>query len=149
MFSSDELSKTDSLKDLKTFHENFTKFLKVLIFLENALKNNEEFDECFNADLLDFCQNKCSDSTNFGEIKDMIDDVKVKDRRSDTKVPKFTLQTYDFVYQRLLDFPQGIFDSETVTTLGFFENIHKIINVKIYVHNSHTIGKIMGYAHDM
>ena len=148
IFSSHELSKTDSLKDLKTFHENFTKFLKVVIFLENALKINEEFDECFNADLLDFCQNNCSNCTDFSEIKDMIANVKVKNRRNDTKMPKCTLQTYTFVYQRLMDFPQGIFDCETVTKLGFFGNVHKIIDVKLHLHHSHITGKIMGYAHD-
>lgn len=148
IFSSVELSKIDSFKDLKTFEGDFTKFLKVVIFLENTLKVNEELHECFNTDLLEFCQNNCSDCTNFGEIKDTIADVKVKKRRSSTKIPNLTLQTYAFFYQRLMDFPQGIFDCETVTTLGFFENIHKIINVKLHLHHSHITSKIMGHVHD-
>ena len=148
IFSCDDLSKTGSLKDLKTFRENFTKFLKNVIFFENALKINEEFNECFNPNLLDFCQNNCSGCTGFGEIKDMIANVKVKNRRKDTKIPKFTLQTYAFVYQILMDFPQAIFNYETVTTLGFFKNVHKIINNKLHLHHSHITGKIMGYPHD-
>ena len=67
---------------------------------------------------------------------------------SGCKIPKFKLQTYAFVYQRLMDFPQGRFDYETLTTINFFESIHKIINVKIHLHHSHLTGSIYGYAHD-
>ena len=57
-------------------------------------------------------------------------------------------QMYAFVYQRLIDFPQGKFDYETVTTLNVFESVHKIINFKMHLHHSHVPGKIIGYAHD-
>ena len=65
-----------------------------------------------------------------------------------TKIPKFTLQTYAFVYQRLIDFLQGRFDYETTATTIFFENVHRIINVKIHLHHSHVTSKIIGYSHD-
>ena len=47
-----------------------------------------------------------------------------------------------------MDFPQGRFDYETLTTINFFENIHRLINVKILLHHSYVTGKIYGYAHD-
>ena len=49
-----------------------------------------------------------------------------------------------FVYQRLMDFPQGKFDYETLITIFFFffESIYKIINIKIHLHHSHVTGKI-------
>ena len=47
-----------------------------------------------------------------------------------------------------MDFPHGRFDYETLTTLNFFESVHRIINVKIHLHHSHVTGKIIGYAHD-
>ena len=47
-----------------------------------------------------------------------------------------------------MDFPHGRFDYETLTTLNFFESLHRIINVKTYLHHSHVTGKIIGYAHD-
>ena len=88
------------------------------------------------------------DCSDFGEIKDLINDVKIKNGKSSTKIPKFTLQTYAFVYQRLMDFPHGRFDYETLTKLNFFVSAHRIINVKIHLHHSHVTGKIIGYAHD-
>ena len=55
---------------------------------------------------------------------------------------------YAFVYQRLIDFLQGRFDYETTATMIFFENVHRIINVKIHLHLSHVTSKIIGYSHD-
>ena len=148
IFSSDELAKTDSLKNLKTFHEQFVTFLKVAIFSQNTFNSCEEFDECFNIDLLHFRKNHCADCSDFVELKDIISDVKTKNNRSGCKIPKFTLQTYAFAYQRLMDFPQGRFHYETLTTINFFENVHKFINVKIHLHHSHVTSKTYGYVHD-
>ena len=87
---------------------------------------------------------RCSD---FGEIKDLIHNVKIKKRKRSTQIPKFTLWIYTFVYQRLMDFPHGRFDYETLTTLNFLESVHRIINVIIHLHHLHLTGKITGYAH--
>ena len=57
-------------------------------------------------------------------------------------------EIYAFAYQRLMNFPQGRFNYETLTTLNFFESIHRLINVKIHLHHSHLTGRIYGYAHD-
>ena len=87
IFFSDELSKTDALKDLKTFHEKFIRFLKIALFLQNAFKINEEFHECFDDDLLDFCRNNCADYSDFREMKELISDMKIKNK-SNTKISK-------------------------------------------------------------
>ena len=93
-----------------------------------------------------FIKNYCADCPNFNEIKDLIRDAKIENNRNGSKVPKFTLQTYAFVYQRLMDFPYGRFDYETLTRINLVESIHKIINVKIHFYHSHVTGKIIGYA---
>ena len=70
-------------------------------------------------------------------------DVKIKDKRTGCKILKFMLKTYAFVYQRLMDFPRGKFDYETLTTTTLFQNIHKIINVKIRLHHSRVTGNFL------
>ena len=47
-----------------------------------------------------------------------------------------------------MDFPHGRFGNETLTTLNFFESVHRIINVKIHLHHLCARGKIIVYAHD-
>ena len=47
-----------------------------------------------------------------------------------------------------MDFPQGKFDYETLTTCNLFEYVHKTISVKVHLHHSHITGKIIGYAHN-
>ena len=47
---------SNALKDLKRFYGKFVRFLRVAVFLQNAFKINDEFDECFDDDLLDFCK---------------------------------------------------------------------------------------------
>ena len=87
IFSIDELAKTNSLKDLKAFHEKFVSFLKIVVLLQNALNTNEDLDDCFNDNLLDFCRNCCADCSDFNEIKDLINDVELKTTETDPKFP--------------------------------------------------------------
>ena len=147
-FWSEELTTTASLKDLKTYHQTFVKFLKVVIILQNALNTHEEFTDCFNEDLLNFCRDDCADCLDFNEIKETIESVKVKSDRG-FKISKVTLQIYAFVYQKLVDFPSGWFDYDALTTQDLFESVHRVVNVKIYLHHSHITGEILGYAHDL
>ena len=42
---------SNALKDLKRFYGKFVRFLRVVVFLQNAFKINDEFDECFDDDL--------------------------------------------------------------------------------------------------
>ena len=48
IFSSDILKKTNSLKDLKTFHEKFISFLKIAVFLKILLTNAKIWMTVFN-----------------------------------------------------------------------------------------------------
>ena len=67
-------------------------------------------------------------------MKEAIKDITIKNKQG-SKISKFVLQIYAFVYQRIMDFPRGCF-------------VHKIINVKAHLHHSHITGNIIGYAHN-
>ena len=147
VFSEKELMSSAAIKNLQSFHENFSKFLQVAVYLQNSINSIKDFSECFYDELVEFCNEFCDDCTNFIEIKEKISDVEVK-RKKTTKIPKFTLQLYAFVYQRIMRFAKTNFEIKTVTTGNLFEFVHKIINVKINLHHSHITGKIIGYVHD-
>ena len=134
---------TPAIKNLQSFHENFSKFLQVVVYLQNSINSIKDFLECFYDELLEFCNEFCGDCTNFIEIKEKISDVEVKSKQT-TKIPKFTLQIHAFVYQRIMRFPKTKFEIKTVTTGNLFEFVHKIINVKINLHHLPITGKIIG-----
>ena len=69
IFSSKEPVTTDSLKDLKTYHQAFVKFLKIVIIFQNALNIHEKFSNCFDEDFLNFCRDNCADCSDFNELK--------------------------------------------------------------------------------
>ena len=48
-----------------------------------------------------------------------------------------------------MKFPQNKFEFEAVATNDLFENIHKIINVKVHLYHSHVTGEVIGYVHDL
>ena len=147
IFSEEELMLSPAIKNLQSFHENFSKFLQVAVYLQNSINSIKDFLECFYDELLEFCNEFCDDCTDFIKIKEKISDVEVKSKQM-TKIPKFTLQICAFVYQRIMRFPKTKFEIKTVTTGNLFEFVHKIINVKINLHHSHITGKIIGYVHD-
>ena len=80
-------------------------------------------------------------------MKKAIKDITIKNKQG-SKISKFVLQIYAFVYQRIMDFPRGCFDYETLTTNHLFAYVHKVFNVKAHLHHSHLTGNIIGYAHD-
>ena len=146
IFSEKELMSSAAIKNLQSFHENFSKFLQVVVYLQNSINSIKDFLECFYDELVEFCNDFCDDCTDFIEIKEKNSDVEVK-RKQTTKIPKFTLQLYAFVYQKIMRFPKTNFKIKTVTTGNLFEFVHKILNVKINLHHSHITGKIIGYVH--
>ena len=95
----------------------------------------KEFSECFYDELNDFCRVNCNDCVDFIELKEKISDVQIKSKQT-SKISKYTLQIYSFVYKRIINFPKSKFELETVTTY-----VHKIINIKIHLHHSHVTGK--------
>ena len=104
--------------------------------MQNGLNTHEKFGNCFDEDLLNFYRDSCADYSDFEEVKEKIGPAEVRSNPG-FKISKFTLQIYAFVYQRLMDFPSGRFNFETLSTLSLFESVHRVINVKIkiYIHD--------------
>ena len=147
IFSEDELSSSHALKNISSYHENFSRFLKIFVYLQQSLNSIQEFADCVYVNLIQFCQEFCKDCNDFSELKDRVSDVTIKSKRT-TKISKITLKFYTFVYQRIMKFLQNKFVFETVATNDLFENVHKIINVKVHLHHSHVTGEVIGHAHD-
>ena len=84
------------------------------------------------------------------EIKNVINKTEIKNLLSNTykNVPKFNLNVYTYVYDKLLCFPRSDIEYETITTNKFFTNVHRLIRGKFHLHHSHITGEIFGYAHD-
>ena len=94
IFSEKELSATDALKNLEIYHQKFTKFLQVLIYLQNSINMIKDFDYCPHEELQDFISEFCQDCVDFAEINEKIIEVEMKNtyRTKITKIPyKFML----------------------------------------------------------
>ena len=78
IFSEEELATTSALKDLSTYHEKFTKFLHISIYLQNSVDTIQEFCDCPHEELLNFCLEFCSGCVDFIEIKLRISNVDMK-----------------------------------------------------------------------
>ena len=143
IFSEEDLLKAKALRNTEQYHLAFQKFLTISIYLEDSLNTLTEFHKCSNDKLITFSIEKCEDCDDFKEMKEAIKDITIKNKRG-SKISKFVLQIYGFVYQRVMDFPQGYFDYETLTTNGLFDSVHKIINVKTHLHHSHITRNIIG-----
>ena len=81
IFSEQELSSTDSLKSMEQYHKCFEKFLIVSVYLQNSINIINEFSECYNDELIDFCNEFCADCSDFAEIKEPVLDVLVKNKQ--------------------------------------------------------------------
>ena len=64
------------------------------------------------------------------------------------KFPRFNLKVFAYVYDSMIDFPTSNFMYNTISTVNFFRNFHRLIKVKIHLYHSHITGKILGYSHD-
>ena len=132
---------------MEQYHKCFEKFLRISVYLQNSINTINKFSECYNDELIDFYNQFCADCSDFAEIKEQVLDVLIKNKQK-SKIPKFTLQAYAFVNQRLMDSPQRQFDYETLKTNKLFDFVHKIVSGKTHLHHSHITGKKTGYAHD-
>ena len=142
IFSEEELMSSLAIKNLQSFHENFSKFIQVVIYLQNSINSIKDFSECFYDKLLKFCNEFCDDFTDFIEIKEKISDVEVKSKQT-TKIPKI------YIANLCICLPKNnAFSKNKITTGNLFEFVHKIITVKINLHHSHITGKIIGHVHD-
>ena len=57
IFSKEELMSSDAIKNLQAFHENFIKFLQVVVYLQNSINSIKDFSECFHDELIKFYRN--------------------------------------------------------------------------------------------
>ena len=147
IFSKQELSKSIALNTFESFHKHFIEFLEIVIFLEEGISKLLHFSDCSYPTLIRFIQKHLSEFDSFEQVKEDIEIVEIKGY-TNTKIPKFTLQLYAFVYDKIMKFPFSRFDCETVTTTNLFLSVYRIINAKIHLHHSHVTGEVKGYAHD-
>ena len=145
IYSYEELNKSPSIKNLEPYYANFQKFLKIMIFIENNINNSETYETIYHYELNDFLEEYCPAYSD--EVSLLVEEIEMTEiKNSKTKIPKFTLKIYVFVYDILLDFPACTFIFETIKTEGFFDNFYRLINFKVHIHHSHVKGKIIGYA---
>ena len=144
VLSIDNLSKSEAIANIDSYHKNFRKFLRICIFADNAMKTLNKLDDCPHDELIEFL-NENLDIENFSQLKEKIGETSTK---SSSKISKFNIQTYAFFYNEIMKFPKTEFESDAFTTKNLFELVHKIINVKIHLHHSHITGEIKGYTHD-
>ena len=97
------------MRNIEQYHLAFQKILIILVYLEDSLITLTEFHQCCNDELIKFCIEICGDCDDFNEMKEAIKDITIKSKQG-SKISKFVLQIYAFVYQRIMDFPQGCFD---------------------------------------
>ena len=148
VFSKEELLKSSSINTFESFHQHFIEFLKIVVFLEEGIKSSLQFSDCSYPELISFIEKHFSEFDCFEHIKEEIETVDIKGGYANSKIPKFNLQLYAFVYDKVMKFPFSQFECETVTTANLFDSIHKIINGKIHLHHSHVTGEVKGYVHD-
>ena len=125
-------------------------FLHLVSIGENELKSVSYFNHIFDEKLEKFLRDYCPiyEYDVEGLIENEIKSFEIKYNKA-TKIPKFTMQLYYFIYDCLMDFPTTKFDEiKTVTTRDFLGKIYKILNSKVHLHHSHITGEIHGYSHD-
>ena len=147
IFSEEELKSSSSIATFQSFHKHFIEFLEIVVFLEEEIKSSRPFSDCSYVNLKRFIEKHFSEFDSFKHIKQDIETVEIKGY-SNSKIPKFNLQLYAFVYDKVMKFPFSKFEYETVTTTNLFTSVHRIINAKIHLHHSHVTGEVKGYAHD-
>ena len=114
-----------------------------------GLLNNFNRNDFINSTTEKFVEDKFT-RDEISEIKNTINKTEIKNALSAThgNVPKFNLKIYAYVSDELISFPRGDIDYERITTKKFFTNVHRLIQNKFHLHQSHITGKIFGYAHD-
>ena len=147
IFSKEHLEKSDAIKSIESYHKHFLKYLKICVYAEKCINSLKNFSECYFDELTEFIDCELPELNDFSELKEKILETEVKSSQK-SQISKFNLCLYAFFYQKIMSFPMTNFECETVTTNNYFENFHKILNVKIHLHHSHVTGEIIGYTHD-
>ena len=141
IFSQEDLEKTNNLKNLELYYSVFQRFLKIIIFIENDLINSNTYDNIYHDELRDILKEYCP--SHYDDITGLIEEIKMFElkNKSNTKIPKFTLQISGFVYDTFMKFPLCNFIFETITTKNLFEDVYRLINFKVHIHHSRVTGK--------
>ena len=115
--------------------------------MEYALKDSMDFNHIIDNDLKYFFMKVCSDYGN--DIFGLTEEIsKLK--------PKIQTQNYqNLFFKFMVMFICNFWIFQNVTLFlkrllqsVFFENVYRIVNVKIHLHHLHVTGKLYGYADD-
>ena len=131
IYSKEELEMSKELKSLGSCYEVFDRFLTIVILLESVITNWGTFSETSKEKLSNFIEEHCTGAENCHEIAGQVKKIEIK--HFDPKISNFSQQHYAFIYGRLIEFPRGNIEYETVTTANFLRNVHRIIKVKTHL----------------
>lgn len=151
VYSKEQLANLPQIKMLEDYYQTFKKFVKICVSLPSVLishVNFHEYDDKADCKLRDFLQSNCG-GFELNDLRNEIEKVYVKNIIKSTdssKIPKFHLKLYAFVYNKLVEFPESDTVYETVSTDNFFGNVQSIIKAKMHLHHSHVTGEILGYV---
>ena len=153
IYSKEQLSGSPQISTPENYYETHQNFIKICLALQSVLISHVTFDNVedeYGLRLKEFLQEKCS-NTDLENVRSEIENMEIKNiiEGAPTKLSKFYLKLYAFVYDRLIDFPKADFMYDTVTINHFFGNAYHLIKVKVHLHHSHITGKILGYVHDI
>ena len=150
IYDENDLKNSKNLCSFENYYEAMVLYTHLVQVAENEIKTVISYEDIFDDKLREFLTEKCpvySDCIENG----LVTEIKAYDVKNTgkTKVPKFTLQIYAFIYDILMDFPPCKFDEiKTVTTKGFLSKFYKVVTSKMHIHHSHVTGEIHGHAHD-
>ena len=148
IFDGKDLKKSRYLKSLEAYHEAMVLYIHLIRKAEYEIKNVDCYDLIYDDELQTFLKEECPAYEY--DLEGLINEIKsVEVRNFKSKVPKFTIQLYAFIYQCLIEFTPCKFDElKTITTRNMFGTFYKVINSKVHLHHSHTTGEIIGNTHD-
>ena len=125
MFSDEEIKQSPQICTLQSCYETYQKFIKVCISLLSifGLNMNQDEDQ-FDQTLKDLLQEKYPD-TDLEELRSKIDDIEIKNvvksTRGGSKIPRFNLKVYTFVYDSMIDFSASNIMYDAITAVNFLE----------------------------
>ena len=109
IFSKEELLKSSSINTFESFHKHFIEFLEIVVFLEEAINSSLQFSDCSYPNLIRFIEKHFKEFDSFQQIKRDIETVEIKGYVN-SKISKFNLQLYAFVYDKVMKFPFSKFE---------------------------------------
>ena len=146
--TNEQIKDSHHLETLEKYYKIYQKFVAISIGLLSIFNNYNKNDE-IDTEVSEFIEENYIDDS-IDQLKNRIMQTEIKNplKSSYGKVPKFDLKIYAFVYNLLVHFPVTNIQYETFTTDSFFINVHRLVKMKVHLHDSHITGKILGYMHD-